>query len=183
MPGLRSARSNVDSKVTLITLAPDDVAPIDSGQDTGTLAKRSSFTSLRRSTRSTTVSTSTDLQTPPQSTSPNAVAGPSRSKDLASFAYNDPATPPRKRVKVELDGGNTTPGTPKTPRSAKKPMPILALDKPHPEPARWKEQYALIEHMRKGIIAPVDTMGCERPQTMQNMDPKVRTSLMRESYR
>jgi endonuclease-3 len=48
--------------------------------------------------------------------------------------------------------------TPKTPKSSKKPFPQVALEKPHPAPARWEEQYRLIERMRKGIIAPVDDM-------------------------
>ena len=37
-------------------------------------------------------------------------------------------------------------------------MPQLALEKPHPEPPKWREQYGLIERMRKGIVAPVDDM-------------------------
>jgi endonuclease-3 len=37
-------------------------------------------------------------------------------------------------------------------------MPLPKLEKPHPAPARWEEQYRLIERMRKGIVAPVDDM-------------------------
>lgn len=36
----------------------------------------------------------------------------------------------------------------------------MQLKKPHPAPPHWEEQYALIEEMRAGIQAPVDTMGC-----------------------
>lgn len=156
--GLRSTRSTANSKVTLITLDP----PADTTKPephSPLSAPSESYISMRRSTRSTTTTTSIDLQTP-STTSPNAVAGPSRTRDLSSYAYNDPSTPPRKRVKVELEE-NVTPvtgATLKTPRSGKKPMPQLALEKAHPEPARWREQYQLIERMRKGIIAPVDTM-------------------------
>jgi hypothetical protein len=39
-----------------------------------------------------------------------------------------------------------------------KVLPQVKLDKPHPAPLKWREQYALIERMRKGIIAPVDDM-------------------------
>lgn len=101
----------------------------------------SSAHSLRRSTRSST----------------------SLALDLSSYAYTPPdgtGTPPRKRVKVEP----STPQTPEakrpplTPRSSSKKMPVLALDKPHKEPDRWREQYRLIEKMRRGIVAPVDDM-------------------------
>jgi hypothetical protein len=34
----------------------------------------------------------------------------------------------------------------------------MSLAKPHPAPARWEEQYRLIEQMRMGIVAPVDDM-------------------------
>lgn len=121
-----------------------------------------SFTTLRRSTRS---STGAGTITPSSSTT---------NLDLTRYAYN-PVTPSRKRVKVEPreDVDNKllvqTPMTkikddpdasarPPTPRSSSKKMPQLALDKPHKEPDRWREQYRLIEHMRKGIIAPVDNM-------------------------
>jgi hypothetical protein len=43
-------------------------------------------------------------------------------------------------------------------RSTKKPTVRLKLDKPHPAPAKWEKQYEMIEIMRRGIVAPVDTM-------------------------
>jgi hypothetical protein len=54
----------------------------------------------------------------------------------------------------------------KTPKikgeSSAKPRPStpikLKLDKPHPEPPRWRRQYELIEKMREKIVAPVDTL-------------------------
>lgn len=105
-----------------------------------------SYTTLRRSTRSST----------------------SLALHLSSYAYSPvngttsaPATPPRKRIKVEPKPSTplarTSEGAP-TPRSSSKKMPVLALDKPHKEPERWREQYRLIEKMRRGIIAPVDDM-------------------------
>lgn len=51
------------------------------------------------------------------------------------------------------------------PSKAKKAKAIpQALAKPHPAPPRWRETYALLEEMRKGIVAPVDTMGCDQAQ-------------------
>lgn len=47
------------------------------------------------------------------------------------------------------------------------------LATPHPTPDRWQEQYDLIKRMRNGIVAPVDTMGCDRAQ-LKETDPKVR---------
>lgn len=126
------------------------------------------YTTLRRSTRSSTGAI------PETSTS-------SSNLNLSRYAYN-PVTPPRKRVKLqskhdgdkldtklliqtpitkikdEPDTGDSVPRPAPTPRSSSKKMPQLALDKPHKEPDRWKEQYRLIEYMRKGIVAPVDNM-------------------------
>ena len=49
--------------------------------------------------------------------------------------------------------------------SPKKQKPIVqALKTPHPTPARWCEAYNAIKDMRSRIIAPVDTMGCNRAQ-------------------
>ncbi|WWC87459.1 uncharacterized protein L201_002348 [Kwoniella dendrophila CBS 6074] len=88
---------------------------------------------------------------------------------------NDTGSSKKRRtpttVKVESVENNESPSSSsKTPR--KKPLPQLFLDKPHPAPPKWEEQYKLIEHMRKGIIAPVDNMGCDRPRTVVNDDPK-----------
>lgn len=120
------------------------------------------YTSLRRTTRSYR-SSLVDAEPNVKAEPP---ASPIRSLDLSSYAYTPPvSTPPRKRVKREQDPlatpgteGESKPAT--TPSSAKKskPFPQLALDKPHPEPARWREQYRLIERMRRGIVAPVDDM-------------------------
>ena len=124
------------------------------------------FTTLRRITRSVTTTTNDS---------------PADPLDLSSYAYA--STPPRKRARASKGASTSTevkiessvssvepkvdgPMTPElverpslTPRSSsKKPMPKLALDKPHPAPAKWEEQYRLIDRMRKGIIAPVDDM-------------------------
>lgn len=95
------------------------------------------------------------------------------SLDLSSFAYS--AQSPRKRVKREatevkeepLSEIKDEPTTPvKRSRSAsstpvkasKNGFPKAARTKAHAEPPKWREQYALIERMRAGISAPVDTM-------------------------
>lgn len=48
-----------------------------------------------------------------------------------------------------------------------------ALDVPHPAPQNWREAYDTIKEMRSNIVAPVDTMGCDRAQ-LEEMEPQVR---------
>ncbi|ORX36218.1 DNA glycosylase [Kockovaella imperatae] len=152
----------------------------------------SAYTTLRRSTRS--VSTTSPASKTPLDLSKYAFASSSSSPKrvkkespmtptsakTASTSTADASSPstPRssKRARVKLEpmtpetSGIERPPTPKS--SSKKPMPLLALDKPHPAPPKWEEQYRLIERMRKGIIAPVDDMGCERPRTANEVSPK-----------
>ncbi|KAG2139055.1 DNA glycosylase [Suillus clintonianus] len=109
---------------------------------------------------------------------------------------------PSKRIKLEVESktldisDHVTPSTNlrKTPRSLKleetvseedsspkvkakspkKPKPIPQfLDTPHPAPLRWKEAYDSIKAMREHIVAPVDTMGCDRANHNEE-DPKNR---------
>jgi endonuclease-3 len=81
-----------------------------------------------------------------------------RSKRSANIEDVKPEIPitQLKRESESKPNGVGSMSTPKT--TPKKALPLLALEKPHPEPAKWREQYRLIEHMRKGIIAPVDDM-------------------------
>ena len=73
----------------------------------------------------------------------------------------DETTPLKRRVK------SSRPGTPK------KQKPIQqSLDKPHPTPEHWKQQYDTIKSMRSRVKAPVDTMGCDQAQNGET-DPKV----------
>lgn len=58
------------------------------------------------------------------------------------------ATSVRKTPKIKKEGPTPRPSTPIK----------LKLDKPHPEPPRWRRQYELIEKMREKIVAPVDTL-------------------------
>lgn len=74
-------------------------------------------------------------------------------------------------VKTEVEEATTV----KKKRSASprkaKPIP-QSLAVPHPAPPRWREQYNAIHEMRQGIVAPVDTMGCDQAQ-MKEVDPRV----------
>jgi hypothetical protein len=108
-------------------------------------------------------------------------------------------SPPTKRVKLELDSVKTPSKKGKeivkeeikledveelrfqvkgkrrtapnsSPKKAKAIKQTLAI--PHPAPDRWQEQYNTIKHMRHSIVAPVDTMGCDRAQ-LNETDPKV----------
>ncbi|KAL1409571.1 alpha,alpha-trehalase nth1 [Vanrija albida] len=162
---LRASRSKADSRVSLISEVKPEPA---SG----------AFTSLRRSTRSTT------REAEPASASSSKLG-------LSAYAYTAPS--PRKRAKIEPKDEPLSPvkhakakaededeplvkvakGEVAAAKKEKKQgQPLPARSKAHPEPARWYEQYQLIEKMRAGIDAPVDTMGCERPRTMEGLDPK-----------
>ncbi|WVW79822.1 hypothetical protein I302_101792 [Kwoniella bestiolae CBS 10118] len=184
---LRSTRSSLNPQPSSPAFEPrkEEQEPLSTIQS----ASNSSspyFTSLRRRTRSVV------------SVGETEAAKKSIIKlDIAKYQYV-PSTPPRKKQKVDTptevkledvedaagsSGSNRkTPkssckvkaeaGSPKTPRSAKKSLPQLSLTKPHPAPPRWEEQYKLIEEMRKNIVAPVDNMGCERPRTVVDDDPK-----------
>ncbi|KAF9651900.1 DNA glycosylase [Thelephora ganbajun] len=93
--------------------------------------------------------------------------------------------PSTKRVKVEhvtnanppWEGEATSPKRrSKSSRSKAPKKPKLvqqSLDKPHPAPEHWKEQYGSIKSMRMRVKAPVDTMGCDQAQNGET-DPKNR---------
>ena len=156
---LRSTRSSLDPRVTLITA---------SELSSEVKLEPTSPSPLRRSARSARSGPSL----PPTPTSPLDTK-----RDLSRYAYADPS-PSSRRKRPKLDqsaaedeqpGAVAGPSTPvkkereedvkQTPKSStKKPLPLVALDKPHPAPPRWERQYALIKRMRDGILAPVDTM-------------------------
>ena len=86
---------------------------------------------------------------------------------------------PTKRVKVEHatdanteddEKRRTKPSRSKAPKK-QKPIP-QSLEKPHPAPEHWREQYDVIKSMRARLKAPVDTMGCDQAQNGET-DPKV----------
>ncbi|WVR04183.1 hypothetical protein IAU60_001183 [Kwoniella sp. DSM 27419] len=169
---LRITRSAHNPRVTLITSTsgtdPSAQVTVKPEPRSPDQPSSSSYTSLRRTTRALASASGSE-----------AAPSTDTKKDLARYAL-EPSTPsPRKKprlatplVKIEPNIDDGSIASPKTPRSSKKPLPLLALDKPHPAPPRWEEQYRLIEHMRKGIVAPVDNMGCERPRTIVDNDPK-----------
>ena len=87
-----------------------------------------------------------------------------------------------KRVKVEhitdADAGDEAPPEERSIKSSRskapkkqKPIP-QSLEKPHPAPEYWREQYDVIRSMRARLKAPVDTMGCDQAQHGET-DPKV----------
>lgn len=135
MPALKTTRSAANSRVTLVS-------------------EGSAYTTLRRSTRSTT-KVEADVKLLGREASDAKL-------DLSSYAYEIPRESPRKRVKLEpedeLREVEIKDEIKVERKSPKKTLPLAARAKAHAEPARWREQYALIERMRAGLNAPVDTM-------------------------
>ncbi|KAG0152226.1 hypothetical protein CROQUDRAFT_650321 [Cronartium quercuum f. sp. fusiforme G11] len=139
---LRSQPSALDSRVTLLSLENQKV-PASTSSQAGDSTSRS----------------------PSKRT---------RSAINSGIPYQDaPSTSKRTRtsLKAFTTGNETSNGTPKpsqsqsaskekSPRKAK--VIKLALDSPHPPPPRWQETYALIKEQRASIVAPVDTMGCDK---------------------
>ncbi|KAJ8591457.1 DNA glycosylase [Rhizopogon salebrosus TDB-379] len=119
----------------------------------------------------------------PPSTSRSPSPNPSKRIKLEvnsnSLEFSDAGTPSkslRKTRSVKLEGAESTRDTSSTgkSKSSKKPKPIpQSLDTPHPAPPRWKEAYDAIKVMRTQMVAPVDTMGCDRAQHKEQ-DPKNR---------
>jgi endonuclease III len=105
-------------------------------------------------------------------------------RTLSSMSYSPALRTRSKRAKVESpppESPEQSLATPiKKPRntkpvatSAKKPKPIqTSLDTPHAAPTQWEAVYELIKEMRKGMSAPVDTMGCAHAMTNET-DPRV----------
>ena len=89
---------------------------------------------------------------------------------------------PTKRVKVEHPSDTNVGDEVALPKrrtessrsgAPKKHKPVQqSLDKPHPTPEHWREQYDTIKSMRGRLTAPVDTMGCDQAQNGET-DPKV----------
>lgn len=176
---LRSTRSAASARVSLVTSADAaDVKPDATSEEPEQPLPR----------RSTRASTRLNLQryayAPAPSSSPRkrarlTKAEPGaeepvkleRAKTESDEALTDLEDEPLKEVKGEARFAKASPrsksGTPKG------KLPLAAREKAHPAPARWYEQYQLIERMRAGISAPVDTMGCERPATMADLDARV----------
>ncbi|KAG6375824.1 hypothetical protein JVT61DRAFT_2681 [Boletus reticuloceps] len=103
---------------------------------------------------------STDAETP----------GPSDSRRGArSTAKKSKPATRQPSVKSELleEGDadhDASPQKPKPKRKSKQKAVTQRLETPHPTPADWANAYAAIKAMRARIVAPVDTMGCDRAQ-------------------
>jgi len=155
---LYTTRSSVNSAVTLYAALAEDLAAEASG----------STPAPRRSKR---IKVEEEDEVYPKTSS----VEDSRTATLKSGR-------PTKRVKVErlpdadaedeaaLPERRTKSSRSKTP---KKQKPVQqSLDKPHPTPEHWREQYDAIKSMRARLKAPVDTMGCDQAQNGET-EPKV----------
>ncbi|OXC68949.1 hypothetical protein AYX13_02560 [Cryptococcus neoformans] len=152
-PNLRSTTSALNQRAAVI---PTDAVKAEQP------SSKLTYTSLRRPTRS---SATVEEPAPPVKNS---------KLDIAKYEYKDRIPSPRKRPRINDVAKEEEVGTKTSPvkSPAKKPLPQVSLAKPHAAPAKWEEQYRLIEKMRRGIVAPVDEMGCERPRTNTEGDPK-----------
>lgn len=177
---LRTTRSALNSRVSLVTTNAKPTID-SSGDPESPPRRRSTRASARLNLAQYAYSDPNEARRKRAKVEPAAQAEPAAAS--ADEALTDlEGDEPLNEVKAELkgEGGPSTPrkgrATPKS-KSGTPKMPMAKREKAHPEPAKWYEQYKLIERMRGGIKAPVDTMGCERPVTMQNLDPKVRSCL------
>ncbi|KAK1217671.1 alpha,alpha-trehalase nth1 [Marasmius sp. AFHP31] len=84
----------------------------------------------------------------------------------------------RKTTSVVVENKETILTSPS--KSPRKQKPIRqSLEKPHPAPENWQEVYEKIREMRKHVVAPVDTMGCDQAQSVeQNPQNKRFTTLV-----
>ncbi|KAK7040261.1 alpha,alpha-trehalase nth1 [Paramarasmius palmivorus] len=94
------------------------------------------------------------------------------SEDASDYSDNAPLPSKNQKRKRKTASTNDSSKSPsKSPRK-QKPIP-QSLEKPHPAPENWKVVYEKIREMRKDIVAPVDTMGCDQAQ-LKEVDPKNR---------
>lgn len=138
-PNLRSTKSVLNNRVAIITTDAVKEEPP---------SPKLTYTSLRRSTRS-----SATVEGP---------ASPVRNSKLniAKYEYKEATPSSRKRQRIDdiVKEEEVETKTSRIKSPAKKPLPQVALAKPHSAPAKWEEQYHLIEKMRRGFVAPVDEM-------------------------
>lgn len=92
---------------------------------------------------------STPLRRVTRNKAGSVLVGSSMESTPMRTVKDEDATPARKTPKIKNE--TTAKPRPSTPIK-------LKLDKPHPEPPRWRRQYELIEKMREKIVAPVDTL-------------------------
>ncbi|BGP37896.1 alpha,alpha-trehalase nth1 [Rhodotorula kratochvilovae] len=103
----------------------------------------------------------------PPSTSIGAAVTPRR-RTRSSTAASSPAVKtedgPAPAWEEDLEDLKPTPvAKEKKARSPRKPKAhVEKLAIPHPAPKNWERTYEVIRRQREGIVAPVDTMGCEQ---------------------
>ncbi|KAG6377602.1 hypothetical protein JVT61DRAFT_15420 [Boletus reticuloceps] len=103
---------------------------------------------------------STDAETPGPSDSRRGARGTAKKSKTAT---RQPSVKPELLEEGDADH-DTSPQKPKPTRKSKKKAVAQRLETPHPTPANWADAYAAIKVMRARIVAPVDTMGCDRAQ-------------------
>jgi len=138
------------SSVTLFTTAPDTEG-----------------TPLRRSKR---VKVEDNSEETSQAASPQKIQRKSRQMAVATSS----AVKLEEEVEMKLipSGAaidNVETRAKSSPRKAK--LVPQALKVPHPAPLNWRDTYDTIKRMRAKIVAPVDTMGCDRAQ-LKESEPK-----------
>lgn len=145
--GLRSQRSPLDSRVTLVSLDCQDQR-IETSASASTSDSTSRSPSKRTRSAATPHLASKDASSPAKRTrtSTNASTAPNQTSKLFAATASPPGTPSASKEK-----------SPRKPKVIK-----LMLDTPHPPPPRWKETYTLIKEQRATIVAPVDSMGCDK---------------------
>ncbi|KZP13803.1 DNA glycosylase [Athelia psychrophila] len=77
-----------------------------------------------------------------------------------------PAKASAKAKAKSTRAAKSTSSSPRKPKAVKQ-----TLETPHPAPPHWQETYDTIKEMRAQIVAPVDTMGCDRAQ-LKESEPK-----------
>ncbi|KAL0062483.1 alpha,alpha-trehalase nth1 [Marasmius tenuissimus] len=104
------------------------------------------------------------------------------SQDLTPLAEETPKKrkKARKTTSVVAESKETILASPSPSKTPRKQKPIRqSLEKPHPAPENWQEVYEKIREMRRHIVAPVDTMGCDQAQSVeQNPQNKRFTTLV-----
>ncbi|KAJ8093384.1 alpha,alpha-trehalase nth1 [Marasmius tenuissimus] len=104
------------------------------------------------------------------------------SQDLTPLAEETPKKrkKARKTTSVVAESKETMLASPSPSKTPRKQKPIRqSLEKPHPAPDHWQEVYEKIREMRRHIVAPVDTMGCDQAQSVeQNPQNKRFTTLV-----
>ncbi|TNY23611.1 DNA glycosylase [Rhodotorula diobovata] len=147
MAPLRTRTSTHSARVTLYEPAGASSSPTATRADPHAAAAAPSMTPHRR-TRSSTAASS-----PAVKYDDDGDAAPAWEAEADSdFAELKPASSPKKQ--------RSSPKKQRSPRKPKAHVEKLAV--PHPAPKTWQRTYEVICKQREGIVAAVDTMGCEQ---------------------